>query len=322
MINGLRSGGLLCFWIIVQASKILLGMWTTQICTVLLANVLGQVDVAVFQERTYSSAGFRITRRVFCSSRDHTRPLGSSFELPMILTMNARRFQRTHPLRGMGDYSLYRDRILVWELSTLRSLVLRSQWFTQCVLQWSAQLALVACLTQALIESKDLPTCATLATHDSHSLKKRMTASCTLVISAEKHERLLATRHRVISQHRLMLAHVDDTRRTQRGRDRTQFRGQAPLLDPTPTQFTGSVLWSSGIGEKLSRRFFLSDLVLGVMFRGLRLCSRRRCRRSAPSAIPGGICGSLTFSSTAPGTLALSRTVRLSLPLSFCLSRA
>ena len=24
----------------------------------------------------------------------------------MILTMNARRFQRTHPLRGLGDYSL------------------------------------------------------------------------------------------------------------------------------------------------------------------------------------------------------------------------
>ena len=33
---------------------------------------------------------------------------------------------------------------------------------------------------------------ATLATRDSHSLRKMMTTSCTLIISAEQHERLLA----------------------------------------------------------------------------------------------------------------------------------
>ena len=54
-------------------------------------------------------------------------------------------------------------------------------WLTQCVLQWMAQLALVANLTQALIVRTDLPTHSTLATHECHSLKKMMTASCTLI---------------------------------------------------------------------------------------------------------------------------------------------
>ena len=43
------------------------------------------------------------SRSECCSSRDHTRPLRLSFALAMILTMNARRFQRTHPLSGMGS---------------------------------------------------------------------------------------------------------------------------------------------------------------------------------------------------------------------------
>ena len=37
--------------------------WTTEICTVLLANVLGQVDVAVFQDKTSSSKSLTITLR-------------------------------------------------------------------------------------------------------------------------------------------------------------------------------------------------------------------------------------------------------------------
>ena len=55
----------------------------------------------------------------------------------------------------------------------------------RCVLQWLAQLALVAYLTQALLARTDLPMYATLATHDRHSLKKMMTASWTFIISAE-----------------------------------------------------------------------------------------------------------------------------------------
>ena len=42
----------------------------------------------------------------FSYSRDQTRPLRLSFALAMILTMNARRFQRTHLFRGMRDCSL------------------------------------------------------------------------------------------------------------------------------------------------------------------------------------------------------------------------
>ena len=55
---------------------------------------------------------------------------------------------------------------------TSQSLVDWSQWLPQCVLQWMAQLALVAYLTQALLARTDLPTHATLATHHSHLLKK------------------------------------------------------------------------------------------------------------------------------------------------------
>ena len=64
-----------------------------------------------------------------------------------------------------------RQRILVWEQLTLRSLVDRGLWLTQCVLHWLAQLALVPHLTQAQLARTDLPTYGTLATHDSHSLK-------------------------------------------------------------------------------------------------------------------------------------------------------
>ena len=50
----------------------------------------------------------RLSRRAqkFSSSRNHTRPLRLSSALAVTLTTNARRCQRTHPLRGMGDYSL------------------------------------------------------------------------------------------------------------------------------------------------------------------------------------------------------------------------
>ena len=63
-----------------------------------------------------------------------------SFALVMILTMNARRFQRSHLLSGMGS-SLGASKENGREALTLRSPVDPSQ-----VLQWSAQLALVAYL--------------------------------------------------------------------------------------------------------------------------------------------------------------------------------
>ena len=67
-------------------------------------------------------------------------------------------------------------------------------WFlVEKVDKWLTQLALVAYFTQALIVRTGLPMYSTLATHDGHCLKKMMTASCTLIISAEQHERLLAT---------------------------------------------------------------------------------------------------------------------------------
>ena len=60
----------------------------------------------------------------------------------MILTMNARRFQRTHPL---SEWELHSARVKgYWsgELLTLRLCQIRR--LTQGKLQWLAQLALVA----------------------------------------------------------------------------------------------------------------------------------------------------------------------------------
>ena len=123
----------------------------------------------------------------FSSSRDHTCPHRLSFALAMILTKNARRLQRTIFCVEWESIHSTRQRILVWESLTLRLLVDRSQWLAQCVLCSRGQI--------------NHPTYPTLATHDSHSLRKMMTASCTLIIFAEQHERLQATRHRVTSQH-------------------------------------------------------------------------------------------------------------------------
>ena len=73
-----------------------------EICIVLLANVLGRVDVAVLQDKTCSSGKLpHHGQSFFASSRDHTRPPRLSFALPMILTMNARGLQRAHHLRGI-----------------------------------------------------------------------------------------------------------------------------------------------------------------------------------------------------------------------------
>ena len=64
------------------------------------------------------------------------------------------------------------------------------------------QLALVAFLTQALGARTNLLMYLVLARKRwSFSEKEWMTSACTLIISAEQYERLLATRHRVTSQH-------------------------------------------------------------------------------------------------------------------------
>ena len=82
-----------CFW---------LETWTAEICTVLFASVLGQEDVAVFQEMNTFIPKASASRSKFTSSLDHTRPPHFSVALAVVLTMNARRFQ-THPLSGVGS---------------------------------------------------------------------------------------------------------------------------------------------------------------------------------------------------------------------------
>ena len=57
------------------------------------------------------------------SSRDHTRAPKMSLALAMVITMNTRRFQRTHPFVEWEIICSTRQRILMWELLTLRLLV-------------------------------------------------------------------------------------------------------------------------------------------------------------------------------------------------------
>ena len=68
------------------------------------------------------------------------------------------RFQRTHPLSGMGS-SLNASQDI-----DLAPIVYQNQWLTQGMLQWLAQLALAHLKLRT-----DLSTYAVLATHDSHS---------------------------------------------------------------------------------------------------------------------------------------------------------
>ena len=69
--------------------------WTAESRTVLIDGRCCAQDKNMFIQR--------LTRSELCSSRGYTRPLRMSFALVMTLTMDARRFQRTHLLSGMGS---------------------------------------------------------------------------------------------------------------------------------------------------------------------------------------------------------------------------
>ena len=73
-------------------------------CTVLLASVLGQADVAVCLEKMRVHPKASISRSEFCWQRDHTRSLRLSLALVMVLTMNPRRFQRTPSFVWNGNF--------------------------------------------------------------------------------------------------------------------------------------------------------------------------------------------------------------------------
>ena len=100
------------------------------------------------------------------SSRDHTR--FALYLSRLTLTMNARRFQRTHPLSGMGS-SLNASKDVGVGVTDFAPIVNQSQCLTW---QWLVQLAL-AYLYQALIARSGLSTRSVLATHDCHSLQKK-----------------------------------------------------------------------------------------------------------------------------------------------------
>ena len=153
-----------CFW---------LDTWTAEICcTVVLTSVLEQLGFAVIQGNMFVQ---RLLLHAQCVifSRDHTRPPRLSFALALSLTMNARNASKD----------------ICWELLTLRSLVDQSQWWTQCVLQWLAQSALVAYLTQALIARTDIPTChVSFSEKDDDSILRTHHHLCRIVSHRNTHK--------------------------------------------------------------------------------------------------------------------------------------
>ena len=102
--DGLGLGGFSHLWIIVQKNEhcFRLETWTAEICTPLIADVLVLVDVAVYRVKNVFIQRFPHHAQSFILHVTTHRPPRLSFVLAVILIMSARRFQRTHPLSGMG----------------------------------------------------------------------------------------------------------------------------------------------------------------------------------------------------------------------------
>ena len=137
---------------------------TAEMFTVLLVSVLGQVDVAVFQDKN-----------MFTQRLQHYAQYFSLHVTTPALSVHLSR------LRGMGDCSLNASQDIDMGAADLAP-ICESERVMDAVF---AAVVASTRMTQALIARTDLPTYATLATYDSHSLKKMMAASCTLIISVE-----------------------------------------------------------------------------------------------------------------------------------------
>ena len=124
-------------------------------------------DVSVLSgQKPVHPKGFRTHAQSVSSSREHTRPHRMSFALAMILTMNERRIQRTHPSSGMGS-----------SLNASKDIGIGVTDFALTCESEPEMDAVCAAVvgsdrTGRSSARKDLPTYATLATDDSHSLEK------------------------------------------------------------------------------------------------------------------------------------------------------
>ena len=101
-------------------------------CTVLLANVLERVDVAVFQDKKHLHPKASAQRSEF--DLHVTTPA-----FPIFRACHESHHERAPSPPRMGDYSLNTSKVFGMGVAALRSLVDQSQWLTQCVLQWLAQ---------------------------------------------------------------------------------------------------------------------------------------------------------------------------------------
>ena len=147
------------FWITVRTRERCFWSetWTVEICTALLANVLGQGGRCSVSGQKHFHPKASTSRSEFFFALHVTTPALRVYlwRLLVILTMNARRFQRTHPLSGMGS-SLARQRVLLWEVRTWRISVDQNQWWARRMLRGLAQLVLVLHSTQILVTWSDI----------------------------------------------------------------------------------------------------------------------------------------------------------------------
>ena len=130
-------------------------MWTTEICTDLLANASGQLDVCwnwwtlQGQDKYIFIQGLPHHAQSFFSHHERAKiPENTSFGCCGIVSQRVKGYQ-------YGSF---------WPCAYL--LIRFSDGWTRCVLQWLAQLALVLNSTQVLVTRSDHPMYAPLTTHD------------------------------------------------------------------------------------------------------------------------------------------------------------
>ena len=116
------------------------------------AGVLGQAGEAVYAVKNVVINKFPHHAQSFAHYVT-TPVLRSSFAIALLLTMNARRFQRTHPFGGVST----RKKEIVLGVTGLAQILNQLQQLTQSIRQWLAQLALQY-LKVAVIARTDLLT--------------------------------------------------------------------------------------------------------------------------------------------------------------------
>ena len=101
--HGLGPGGFLDIWYTIQQTNVVLIGNVDNRDSHCVASVLEWSGLCGVSKLQHVHPNASAQRADFCCSCHHTSPSRLSFALATILTMNARRSQRTQPLSGVGS---------------------------------------------------------------------------------------------------------------------------------------------------------------------------------------------------------------------------